>query len=205
MSAHPDPHPDRHPDPHDELARLDDRDLDALLAIAQRSLDVAVRADGRWRPDLADVPPALRGFGAAFVTLRRQGRLRGCVGTLVADAPLAHAVAARAVSAAFDDPRFEPVRPDELHDLEVSVSVLSPMTPFEVRDLDDLLARVRPHVDGLVVESGRHRAVLLPEVWDDLPDPRAFVDALWRKAGLRAGEWPRDIRLSRFASRHWPA
>ena len=185
----------------DELAP---RDLDTLLAIARRSLDAAVRSGARWRPDLDDVPPSLRRPGAAFVTLRRHGRLRGCVGTLVPDSPLAHTVAARAVSAACDDPRFAPVGPDELRDLDVSVSVLSPMKPFPVRDLDDLLAQVRPGVDGLAIEAGRRRAVLLPEVWDDLPDPGEFVDALWRKAGLRPRAWPADLRVQRFTSRHWP-
>ena len=172
-------------------------DLHTLVEVATESVGRAVHGRA-WRPDAAGYTQALQEPGAAFVTLRIDGRLRGCIGQLVATEPLVCCVAARARAAALDDPRFPPVRPDELPLLEIDVSVLTDPEPFDVRDYADLLRTVRPGVDGLVVDAGRHRATLLPAVWDDLPAPAEFVDALWRKAGMAPGEWPASIRMARY-------
>ena len=175
-------------------------DLAALVGIAERSIRLAV-LDGRsWYPDLAEVPAALRRDGATFVTLRRGGRLRGCVGTLTGGEALAASVADRARAAAFEDPRFEPLRADELDDLDVSVSVLSPLRRVVVSGYDELLDVVRPGVDGLLVEADGRRGTLLPSVWQELPDRHEFVAALWHKAGLTPGSWPRGIRVSRYTA-----
>jgi hypothetical protein len=97
--------------------------------------------------------------------------------------PLVEAVADRAALRPHD-PRFEPVAPDELDGLEVSISVLSRPVPMAVADHADLRAQLRPGIDGLVVEAGSHRATFLPSVWEELTDPAEFLAALWRKAGL---------------------
>jgi AmmeMemoRadiSam system protein A len=181
-------------------ATLTATELHTLVDVATRSVEYAVHVRHGWHPNPDQYSPGLQQPGAAFVTLRRDGRLRGCIGQLVSAEPLVNCVADRARAAALDDPRFPPVTPAELPFLEVEVSVLSDPEPFDVGGYDDLLRTVRPGADGLVVEAGSHRATLLPAVWDDLPSPTEFVEALWRKAGLRPGEWPNGIRMSSYTA-----
>jgi len=183
-------------------APLTPTELAALAEVAERSVHLAV-CDGRtFVPDPTCYPPSLREPGAVFVTLRRDGRLMGCIGTLAPISPLVVAVADRARAAAFDDPRFPGIRPVDLLGLEVSVSVLSAPQPIAVQSYAELLHTVQPGVDGLIVDSGIHRATLLPSVWEEIDDPRAFVAVLWRKAGLEPGQWPVGIRLSRYTAQH---
>ena len=184
---------------------LTDDELQQLVDVARHAVESAVLRGTTYHPDVADFPPDLGEPGATFVTLRRQGRLRGCIGTLADVAPLVVAVADRARAAALADPRFEPVGPTELDDLEVSVSVLSQPAALPVTSHTDLLAALRPGTDGLVVDAGPYRATFLPSVWEELPDPQEFVDALWRKAGLRPRDWPHGIRISRYTAQHAPA
>lgn len=172
--------------------------LDVLVRIARRAVDHAVRDGRRWRPDADTLPATLRRTGGAFVTLHAGERLRGCVGRMDSAEPLGVTVAEVARSAALEDPRFRPVREHELGGLRVSVSVLTPAEPMDVGSYDELLRAVRPGVDGLVVDSGHHRATLLPAVWEDLADAPAFLAALWRKAGLPPGAWPDGTVVSRY-------
>jgi AmmeMemoRadiSam system protein A len=179
---------------------LSPTDLHTLVDVATRSVEYSVHVRHGWRPNTDQFSPELQQPGAAFVTLRLDGRLRGCIGQLVATEPLVNCVADRARAAALDDPRFPPVTPGELPFLEVEVSVLADPEPFDVESYDELIRTVRPGVDGLVVEASGHRATFLPAVWDDLPSQTEFVDALWRKAGLRPGDWPKGIRMSRYTA-----
>ena len=181
-------------------ARLSPVELRTLAQVASESVRCAVLDRRTWHPDLADQPAPLRRPGAAFVTLRRDGQLRGCIGTLDAVEPLAWCVADRARAAALSDPRFRPVRRDELPFLDVEVSVLSEREPFTVDSYETLVRTVLPGVDGLVVESGPQRATLLPSVWEDLPTAEEFVGALWHKAGLMPEYWSPAIRLWRYSA-----
>ena len=137
---------------------------------------------------------------ASFVTLKRGGQLRGCIGSLEAFRPLIVDVADRAFSAGFRDPRFQPLGETELADLEIEISVLSPLEPFPVKSEDDLVARVRPGIDGLLVQMGSARGTLLPSVWESLPDPRIFVRHVKRKAGLPEDLWSPEMSWSRFTT-----
>jgi hypothetical protein len=183
----------------DEAASADD---DALLAIARDSIAHGL---ARGRPllvDLALLSPGLRLHRATFVTLRRpDGELRGCIGTLEARRPLAEDVAENAFRAAFRDPRFAPVRVDEVDRLALHLSILSPPEPLAARSEADLLAALRPGVDGLILEDGPRRATFLPEVWEQLPSPREFVRQLKRKAGLGDDHWSASLRLLRYETR----
>ena len=136
--------------------------------------------------------------GATFVTLRVNGRLRGCVGSLAPRRALGEDVRANARAAAFDDPRFAPVEAREYGALAVEVSVLSPSTPIVAASEDDLLAQLRPGVDGITLECGASRATLLPQVWEHVSDPRDFVTALKHKAGLAAAFWSPEVKVSRY-------
>lgn len=137
--------------------------------------------------------------GAVFVTLTREGELRGCIGSLEAHRPLLDDLRANARAAAFGDPRFPPLDVEELDGTQVEVSILSRPEPMSFRNEADLLARLRPGIDGVILEYGWHRATFLPQVWEQLPEPRQFIAQLKRKAGLAADFWAEDIRVSRYS------
>jgi AmmeMemoRadiSam system protein A len=133
------------------------------------------------------------------VTLRRQGRLRGCIGRIdAAEHSLADDVRHNARRAAFDDPRFEPLATHEWDGLRVEVSLLTPPEPLPVASERDALRLLRPGVDGVIFGYRHRRATLLPQVWDDLPDARDFLAALKYKAGFAADFWHREVALARY-------
>jgi AmmeMemoRadiSam system protein B/AmmeMemoRadiSam system protein A len=141
--------------------------------------------------------------GASFVTLTRQGELRGCIGTLEAHRPLGIDVRENAVAAAFRDPRFMPLTRGEFDDIRVEVSLLSPTVPIQAADEAAALAALRPHVDGIVFEYGHYRSTFLPQVWEQLPEPVEFLAHLKRKAGLPVDFWAQQVRLSRYTVSKW--
>lgn len=171
----------------------------ALLQTAREAIARAFGRDGAMAPQHA----ALDRPGATFVTLMQQGDLRGCIGTLRAHRPLRQDVEQNALAAAFCDPRFAPLTAVELDITRIEVSLLSASTPLPFADEDDLLQRLRPGVDGVVLEYLGRRATFLPQVWDGLPDPREFIVALKRKAGLAADFWHQEIRMSRYQVSKW--
>lgn len=136
---------------------------------------------------------------ATFVTLTRDGELRGCIGSLTQNRPLRDDVARNARAAAFEDPRFPAVTMEELDRLRIEVSVLEPSEPIECSSEAELLAALRPSLDGLTLECGSNRATFLPQVWERCPEPRRFVEALKRKAGLPEDFWSDEIRFFRYS------
>jgi uncharacterized protein len=166
------------------VADLDAAARRALLAIARRAVEAAVRGE----PDTGTSPEwgALRRPGGAFVTLRSHGELRGCIGHVAADRPLAEVVARMAASAATQDPRFPPVPPHELPALEVEISVLSEAVPLASRDPQE----IRSGQDGVIVRRGWRQGVLLPQVAADHGwVGEEFLAAACRKAGLSPDAW----------------
>jgi AmmeMemoRadiSam system protein A len=141
---------------------------------------------------------ALGAQGATFVTLRRARELRGCIGTVDAWRSLGEDVRANAVAAAFHDPRFPPLARDEFDDTSIEVSLLGAHEPVPARNEAQALARLRPGVDGLLLQCGRKRATFLPQVWEQLPQPGDFLHALKRKAGLAGDFWSDEVRLTRY-------
>jgi AmmeMemoRadiSam system protein A len=141
--------------------------------------------------------------GATFVTLMKEGELRGCIGTLSPVRTLRADVAANAVAAAFRDPRFPPLAAFEFTATTVEVSMLSASEPIAFADEAHLLAQLRPGVDGVILEHGRHRATFLPQVWETLDQPREFFEALKHKAGLPAGFWHPRLNVSRYSVIKW--
>ena len=140
---------------------------------------------------------------AVFVTLKIEGELRGCIGQLVARLPLFEAVQEAARSAAFTDPRFSPLQPEELPRVRIDVSVLSPLEPLEVKDEEDLLAKLRPGVDGVVLSHEFRSGLFIPEMWKQLPEPREFIALLKRKAGFPRHAWLPGTKVQRFTAEHW--
>jgi AmmeMemoRadiSam system protein A len=141
--------------------------------------------------------------GATFVTLKLDGELRGCIGSLEARRALSADVRANAVAAAFHDPRFRPLTALEFEATLVEVSLLSSAEPVTVADEADLLLQLRPGVDGLVLEYGHRRSTFLPQVWESLPEPRNFLGALKKKAGLDADFWSAELRIKRYSVAKW--
>jgi AmmeMemoRadiSam system protein A len=171
-----------------------------LLDIARRSIEHGLYQEGPLPVKPEDFEPALREWRATFVTLQILGTLRGCIGTLAAVRPLVSDVAYHAHAAAFGDPRFPPLRPDELASLEIHVSILSLPEAIEFDSEADLLKKLRPGVDGLILEAGWHRGTFLPSVWESLPDPREFLRQLKRKAGLPPDYWSSELKLRRYTT-----
>jgi uncharacterized protein len=170
-----------------------------LLPIARSAisqvLDVPYMAD--------ENAPWLAEHGACFVTLTQHGQLRGCIGTLQAHRPLLEDVKANAVAAALRDPRFPALRAPELDYTAVEVSLLSPATAMTFADEADALAQLRPGTDGVIFEYQHHRSTFLPQVWEQLPQPREFIAHLKHKAGLPPDFWSEKIKLSRYEVVKW--
>jgi AmmeMemoRadiSam system protein A len=170
-----------------------------LLKVARESIEYGL---GHHRPlpvGAAD-DVALDAPGASFVTLHRQGQLRGCIGSLEAHRPLLADVAANAFAAAFRDPRFAQLQAGEMADLEVDVSVLSEPRAMQFRDQPDLLAQIRPGIDGLILEDQGRRGTFLPSVWDSLSTAEEFLRHLRVKAGLPADHWSDSVRVWRYTT-----
>jgi AmmeMemoRadiSam system protein A len=168
-----------------------------LIQLARHALEDRIGSGGRKRPSVPS-DPELHGPGASFVTLTVRGVLRGCIGTPQAHAPLAEDVQENAVRAALMDPRFPAVTADELDELEIEVSVLTPPCVLDCPP-EERAERIRPGIDGLLLTSGFHRGLLLPQVWDKIPDPEDFLAILCQKAGLSPSAWRRsDTELRIF-------
>lgn len=142
--------------------------------------------------------PRLHEAGATFVTLMRHGRLRGCIGSLQAYRPLLQDIRANAHAAAFRDPRFAPLQPEELAATGIEVSLLSAMQALQYRDEQEAWAQLRAGEDGVVLEFGSQRSTFLPQVWEQLPAVSDFMARLKQKAGLPATFWHADVRLYRY-------
>jgi hypothetical protein len=132
------------------------------------------------------------------VTLTLGGRLRGCIGSLRATAPLAQSVADAAYGAAYEDPRFPPLGEEDMGRVRIEISVLSTMAPLSVNRRDELLDILRPGEDGLLLEDGRRRSTFLPKVWEQIPCPDEFLDQLLAKAGLPAHHWSPGLKFFRY-------
>jgi hypothetical protein len=170
----------------------------ALLEVARASIETGLRTGRPLAPDPLAYPEPLRAVRASFVTLHRDGDLRGCIGGLVALRPLVADVAEHAFAAAFRDPRFPPLAADELAGLDVHVSILSPLEPVAFGSEDELVAKLRPGLDGVVLEAEGRRGTFLPAVWEAVPDPREFLRELKRKAGLAPDFWSSAVRVQRY-------
>lgn len=134
--------------------------------------------------------PCFQEKRGTFVCLKLDGQLRGCIGSLVDDTSLVEGVRRHAVSAAFQDPRFLPLAAEELERIQIEVSVLTAPVPLAFEDGGvDLVAKLRPHVDGVIVRKGLMSATFLPQVWEQLPQPEIFLTHLCRKAGLPMDAW----------------
>jgi AmmeMemoRadiSam system protein A len=139
--------------------------------------------------DLAD--PAFREKRGTFVTLKTKGQLRGCMGCLTPSETILEGIQRNAINAAFNDPRFPALTLIELDQAAIDISILSNPRELEYSEGSDLLEKLRPTIDGVIINKGLARATFLPQVWEQLPRPQDFLAHLCRKAGLSPDEWKR--------------
>ncbi|QIK37485.1 AmmeMemoRadiSam system protein A [Caldichromatium japonicum] len=183
-----------------------DQDLRAiLLEVAADSIAHGLRHGRPLAVDPNAYPEPLRDLRATFVTLEHCGQLRGCIGVLEASRPLVEDVAQNAFAAAFEDPRFHPLGADEYPEIEIKVSILTPPEPLVFGSEEELIAQLRPGIDGLILSDRGHRGTFLPAVWEQLPEPYAFVEHLKRKAGLPFGYWSDSLKVSRYETESFGA
>ncbi len=173
-------------------------DIDALARLARAR--IAQELGGGPAPE-TESDPFQTQPGASFVTLRwNDGRLQGCIGSLEPRRPLADDVMHNALAAAFADPRASPLALEDLSDIRVEVSVLSPLEPIDFDGTEESArAALRVGHDGVVLVFDGQRGTFLPQMWEQLPTPREFLDELKRKAHLPTDFWSRDVKLFRYA------
>lgn len=164
----------------------------ARAAIAERFGGASVRhpPDAPW----LDEPRAV------FVTLKKDGELRGCIGQLVARLPLFEAVQDAARGAAFRDTRFAPLAAEEFDSLHIEISVLSPLEPLDVHSEEETISALRVGVDGVLLSDGPKSAVFIPEMWKELSDPHEFLWHLRRKGRMPLDSWPKSMKVERFTA-----
>lgn len=159
-----------------------------LLALARTTLTQVVTNGPLPDINAKDVPPKLARSRGCFVTLRKQGQLRGCVGQLLPQEPLYLAVEDNAQNAAMRDRRFLPVRAGEVDKIKIEISVLTDPQPLRFRSPEELLGQLKPD-EGVVLKIGSHSATYLPQVWEQLPGKVEFLNQLSKKAGCEPSAW----------------
>jgi AmmeMemoRadiSam system protein A len=174
-----------------------------LIRLARQTLmarlGLDVDAGERAAVEKALEAPIFQAVRGTFVTLTMAGQLRGCIGHLTGIAAVVDSVRQNAVSAGFHDPRFAPLTAVELEDVEIEISILTEPRPLDYADAEDLIRRLRPQVDGVIIGHRGASATFLPQVWQQLPAPEAFLSHLCMKAGLSAERWRGgDLEVSTY-------
>lgn len=167
---------------------LNDSDKAIVFDVMRKSIEQGLKSGEIIKLNIESFPEKLKLKYAVFVTLKLKSQLRGCIGTNEAHMPLIKAVAKYAHAAAFSDPRFKPLTEGEYKHVEISLSILTPAVPFPFKDEQDLLNKLRPNTDGLIISKNNKRATFLPVVWESLSKPEQFLNELKRKAGIPASE-----------------
>jgi len=171
-----------------------------LLGWAKASIQHGLKTGWPISPNLSGLPTKLTEQRATFVTLEKIQRLRGCIGMLQATRPLVEDIANNAFAAAFKDPRFPALKKQELKHLEIHISILSLSEPLNFSSQQDLLAQLRPGIDGLILEEGSKRGTFLPTVWESLSEPKEFLTHLKQKAGLPKNYWSDTLKIQRYTT-----
>jgi AmmeMemoRadiSam system protein A len=179
---------------------LEGPEADGLFAIVESSIRSGLAGVDAPLVDLDVLPDALRRHQAVFVTLKVAGQLNGCIGTLDAKEPLAAAAARAAYDAAFADPRLPPLSRRDWPQLCIGLSLLSELEPIAAGSSRELLAALRPEIDGLLLATGWRRATFLPAMWEQLPEPREFLRHLLAKGGIPERPWPVDLQCWRYTA-----
>jgi uncharacterized protein len=160
-----------------------------LLRLAREAMERGVKGEALPSLDQSSLSLALREAGSSFITITLHGQLRGCIGSLNPYQSLAEDVREHAIAAALNDPRFPAVREDELNGIQIEVSRLTRPILLEYKDSDDLLSKLHPYVDGVILRDAFRRATFLPQVWKKIPEPEEFLNNLCYKMGVKHDLW----------------
>lgn len=179
---------------------LESTDKSTLLKLARESIAYGLKHGTALPISSEAYSEALQENGASFVTLHYDKQLRGCIGSLSAYQPLVNDVVQNAYNAAFRDPRFSPLHHDELESIHIHIEVLNPTQLLSFDSEQELIAMLRPGIDGLVLKEGNQTGTFLPSVWSSLPEPADFLQQLKRKAGLPVNYWSDSIVIERYTT-----
>lgn len=180
--------------PYPQLTEIPGEAAGTLLSIARATI-----ASQLGKSHAADESAAwLKQQGASFITLNLDKKLRGCIGSLQAHRALLDDVKANAAAAAFKDPRFKPLTAAEYDNIEVEISLLSPLSKLSFTDEASALAQLKPHVHGVIFHYGHHRSTYLPQVWENFSDPYMFLATLKQKAGLPPNFWDASVTIQTY-------
>ncbi len=183
-----------------QIVDLTPKQQHRLLGLARQSIVSGLDEHALTMPQFDGYPAPFRVKAATFVTLHKRRELRGCIGSLLAYRSLLEDTLAHARAAAFEDYRFPPVSHSELVQLQIEISILTPPQFISQNSEAELLSQLQAGRDGIILESGHHRATFLPSVWQQLPSKQEFLLHLKRKAGLADDCWPSDMRAQRYST-----
>jgi AmmeMemoRadiSam system protein A len=173
----------------DSLQSLNEEQGQILVKLARQTIEERLdKRSIKVDPDTM-MDSAFKDNRGTFVTLTINKQLRGCIGNLDSKDSIMDGIERNAINAAFRDPRFPPLKADELNRVDIEVSILTEPQPLEYRDSKDLLSKLRVNVDGVILRKGSASATFLPQVWEQLPQPEKFLSHLCTKAGLPADTW----------------
>lgn len=180
------------------------KDQKFLLKVARQAIERGLK-DEELEIDEKEASKAMEKPAAVFVTLTKNKELRGCIGSLEAQQPLLEAVVGNALNAAFHDPRFEPVRADELKEIRIEISILSEAKEITFSSEKELLEKIDEKM-GIILESGARRSTFLPQVWKQIEGKKEFLEQLSLKAGAGKDAWKTAVisfyRVEEFHEKH---
>ena len=182
-----------------DKGRLTEEEGKYLLSVARKTIDQALSGKEGPEKEDSDTSPLFGVQRGTFVTLTTGGNLRGCIGHIIPQEALIEGIRINAINAAFKDPRFRPLSKNEWKRVRIEISILTEPKPLSYSDGDDLLKKLRPGIDGVIIKKGYHQSTFLPQVWDQLPLKEEFLNHLCLKAGLDGDEWKKGrIEVSTY-------
>jgi len=175
-----------------DLDRISDQEGVFLLSIARDVIKKELFHNSDTSQDNSSISPKMNEKRGTFVTLTINNNLRGCIGNISSNEPIIKGIRNNAVNAAFHDPRFRPLSKTEWKDVKIEISILTEPGKLNYSDRNDLLEKLRPGIDGVIIKKGMHQSTFLPQVWDQLPEKREFLTHLCLKAGLDKNAWENE-------------
>lgn len=172
--------------------KLTEEEGSCLLSVARQTIQQKLFNSEKQGLNESQVSPKFSERRGTFVTLTIDGGLRGCIGHIIPQETLLEGIRVNAINAAFRDPRFRPLSTKEWDRVKIEISILTEPKPLPYSDSEDLLEKIRPGVDGVIIKKGFHQATFLPQVWEQLPDKKEFLTHLCLKAGLEMDSWKRE-------------
>ena len=185
------------------MIQLTQKDQKMLKKVAHDAVVHAIYYSEELPISLSKFPATLHSYQNTFVTLKYNGKVIGCMGSLEANQPLVNDVVHHAFSASYYDPRFPDPKTIDPEKIEIHISLLSPIEEIKFSSEQELLSAIRPGQDGLLMCEGQQSGTFLPAVWDSIPDPESFLKELKRKAGLPGDYWSDTIKVYRYTTDSW--